>query len=171
MKALDLKAATEEELNAILSQAERRLDALNGFATAADQRAATVAGASVALSAAASAVALQALGKSVADPVSVGAAMSAVMFFFAAYWAMQSAQCLDVHPPGYRPEDFVEDVQTRKPNVKRLAEMAEDLNERLEFNSRQLSWRGSKVADALRAMLLAPGLGVGSSAATWVILR
>lgn len=159
-----LIAASDEQRCLILSQAELRLSCQHGFAEAADARAATLTGVAAALASAGAGVFATCL---TADrfswPLVLAGIVAAVGFAWAAYRALQSARCLAFHPSGYRPSDFDEDIQTSKPMAEIQAVMAEDLDQRLAFNSAQLDARGMLIDRAMALLWQTPLATLGAA--------
>lgn len=159
-----LIAAPDELRSLILSQAELRLACQHGFAEAADARAATLTGVAAALASAGAGVFATCL---TADrfswPLILAGLVGAIGFAWAAYRALQSARCLAFHPSGYRPGDFDEDVQSPKSIAEIQAVMAEDLDERLMFNSSQLEARGRLVDRAMALLWQTPVAILGAA--------
>lgn len=162
--------ATDEQLSLILSQAELRMSDQHAFAAAADARAATVTSASAALSTAGVGAFAAALSDGVNWPLAAGAAVAAVGFAWSAKLALQSARCVNFHPKGYRPHDFEADVQSSKGMKLTKAEMAEDLDERITFNSDVLADRGDLIDRAMQMLWKTPAVA-GPVAATVAIVQ
>lgn len=160
MIASDLRLAPQQMRAFIISQAEQRLFGQMQFATAADQRSATVSGAATALATLSFGISAQAIASGKASAFGVAAAIVGLGFAVAAWFALKSARCQDFHPAGFYPENFRRDVQSRKPMAKVQLEIAEDLNERLIFNSNILTWRGRQIDVATNIMFLSPFFGV-----------
>lgn len=166
MLARDYLNATDEQRSLILSQAELRLSDQHAFAQAADQRASTVTGALTALATAAGGVFAASIAGSPNWPLVIGGLVGALGFGSAARKALQSARCQAFHPRGYRPRDFAVDVQNQSPIEQTKSEMAEDLDERLEFNAEILEQRGLLIDQAMLAMLVTPALIIASAFCT-----
>lgn len=169
MRAQELSAASEKDLIEIIGQAEKRLIAQNSFANAGDQRAAMVSGAAIALTAVSVAAAIETGSDRGFGCLVLAAVVASIGFWLSALLTIQSTNSQDFHPPGYRPSDFALDVQTSKAFKQRLLEMAEDYEERLAFNSTQLSWRGVKIDTALHVLLATPVYSVGTALAAWLL--
>lgn len=78
------------------------------------------------------------------------------------------------HPAGYRPRDFAFDITGNHPIEQTHAEMAEDLDERLEFNSGILAQRGGLIDGAMDALWMTPAVAAvaaGVTAAFEAMLR
>jgi len=160
MDPSSLAGANKQRLRWILSQAELRLDAQLDFARAADQRASTLSGAAAAMAAAATAVFAQAIESGKASPLAVAGIVAAIGFSSSTYFAIRSAKCHDFHPPGYRPVDFIDDVQTARAEEAILRDIACGLNSRLAFNSDRLSERGALADKAINIMAATPVLAL-----------
>lgn len=152
-----ISAATDEQRSLILSQAELRLSCQHGFAEAADARAATLTGVAAALASAGAGVFATSLTASrFSWPLVLAGLVAAIGFAWSAYRALQSARCAEFHPSGYRPRDFLVDLDQGKPMATIQAEMAEDLDERLDFNTRRLEARGRLVDRAMELLWQTP---------------
>ncbi len=159
MSSLDYEKTSSKQLGLILDQANQRLGAQSAFAQAADQRASFLTGAGCALSAASVGVCAQSLSQSTLMPLTVGALIAAVGFAVSAWFAMRSGRCVDFHPAGYYPKNFLNDLRAKKSYHRIRAEIAEEYNERLDFNGRQLVWRGRQTDRAAFLMFASPLVG------------
>lgn len=157
--------ATDEQRSLILSQAEIRLGEQHAFAQAADARAATVTSAAAAMATAAVGALAVALSDDLNWPLAAGAAAAAGGFGLCARLALKSARCVLFHPKGYRPSDFAEDIRQAKPKALTQAEMAEDLDERIKFNSDILADRGDIIDEAMGWLWKTPAIAAGAALA------
>lgn len=142
----------------------------NAFAAAADQRASALISGSVALTAASAALA----GLSFVNGlpwIVLFASIGCMGFILAARNALQSAECVEFHPLGYFPSNFLEDFQTSKSIKDMKAEMAEDLDERLIFNSNVLVSRGKKANRAIQKLTATPLVAIGLTALLYVLIH
>lgn len=170
MRVQDYRAASDELRSFMLSQAEGRLGDQHGFAQAADARAATVTSAAAALATAAVGAFAASLAEGVNWPLAAAGFVGAIGFGMAARTAMRSARCLQFHPKGYRPRDFEEDIRLQKGFADIQSEIAEDLDERLDFNARVLVERGELIDGAMRLLWLTPA-AIAFAAVTAAALR
>jgi hypothetical protein len=170
LSAAEFKQGSEDALSLVVSQAEARMTSQNAFATAADQRASSLLSGSVALTAASAALA----GLSFVNAlpwIGLFAFLGCIGFILAARNALQSAQCVEFHPLGYFPSNFLEDVKSAKSLKDMRAEMAEDLEERLVFNSNVLVTRGKMANDAIRKLTITPLAAAGLTAFVYIVIH
>ncbi|CAN7211539.1 hypothetical protein [Brevundimonas sp. LjRoot202] len=142
----------------------------NAFATAADQRASALLSGSVALTAASAALA----GLSFVNAlpwIGLFAVMGCIGFILAARNALQSAECVEFHPLGYFPSNFLEDVKSAKSIKDMKAEMAEDLEERLIFNSNVLVARGQRANEAIQKLTVTPIVAAGLTGFIYIVVH
>lgn len=154
MQSLDLQGASIAQLNSIISQAEKRLEHQIAFAAAADQRSAIVGGAATSLAAASLAIAVQKFPT--IDTLTVSAFSASVLFWIAAFFALRAARCFEFHPSGYRPRDFISDIDKDVSEPYSLREICADLDFRLEFNTQKLEFRGDVTNKAMVVMIFTP---------------
>jgi hypothetical protein len=169
MNVQDYARATDEQRSLILSQAEIRLGDQHAFAQAADARAATVTSAAAAMATAAVGALAVALSEDMNWPLAAGAAAAAGGFGVCARLSLKSARCVRFHPKGYRPSDFAEDIQQAKDKVTTQAEMAEDMDERIKFNSDILAERGDLIDKAMAWLWKTPAVTAGAALAAALV--
>jgi len=169
MNVQDYLRASDEQRSLILSQAEIRLGDQHAFAQAADARAATVTSAAAALSTAGVGAFAAALSTGINWPLAAGAAVAAVGFGMSARLSLKSARCVKFHPKGYRPCDFADDIRLGKEMKTTQAEMAEDLNERIQFNPDILAERGDLIGGSMELLWKTPVAAAAAAAVAAVV--
>jgi hypothetical protein len=160
--------ASREQRAMILAQAEARLSDQLRFAEAADTRASIYTGIGAALASAGVGLFAASLEKTNL-PMALGGIVAAIGFSIAARKAMQSAKAHEFHASGYRPSDFLTDIQDQKPLALTQAEIATDYDTRLAFNSQVLRKRGKLADEAMDQMWLVPAWTAIAVAIGWAI--
>lgn len=97
--------------------------------------------------------------------------MGCIGFILAARNALQSAECVEFHPLGYFPSNFLEDVKSAKSIKDMKAEMAEDLEERLIFNSNVLVARGQRANEAIQKLTVTPIVAAGLTGFIYIVVH
>lgn len=161
--------ATDEQRSLILSQAEIRLADQHAFAQAADARASTVTSAAAAMATAAVGALAVSLSGVINWPLAAGATAAATGFGLSARLSLRSARCVRFHPKGYRPSDFADDIRQSKSIATTQAEMAEDMDERIQFNSDILAERGDLIDRAMAWLWKTPAIAAVAALAAAAI--
>lgn len=138
-----LMNVTDDVLEIIVHQGEKRLEGQCAFADVQDARGGALVGASASLAAASVAVGAAAteIFKSF-GPVSVGATIATLGFSFAAFLALWASRACNFHSAGWYPNDFARDIEARATAKELRADFALDLQYRLSKNRTALSRRG-----------------------------
>lgn len=141
----------------IVAQAEKRLEGQVAFAAVQDARGGALVSGSVALGAAAAAVAAGAFTlKGIGSPIGLSAAVATLGFSSAAFVALWASRACNFHSSGWYPNDFAQDLADGK-TVKELdADFALDLQIRLSQNRTALIKRGDLYNAATYVLLGTP---------------
>ena|GEM_PF-2648063 len=151
------------------SQGDLRMQDLHAFASVADTRASIIISVAAALAAAAAGLFAATLDKGPNYPVMLGSLTAVVLFGLCAKRGLHSARRRLFHPRGHPPSAFEPDVLADKPLADIYAEMAEDLDERLAFNTAILRERDDELEKAITLMWRTPFAASAAAIIGWVI--
>ena len=132
MPDIDWTGVSDEQMEQMLAQADTYLSAMLDVATASDQRATSLGslcgGAGVALLAAAATIIA---GSTPRDPLVLGAVVTALGFFVAAYLYASASEPVDFYLAGFEPAPL---ASAPSEKTARLRVMLEDMQARIVLN-------------------------------------
>jgi hypothetical protein len=159
LKAADLAGASEETLNLIVQESDKRIAAQVQLLIAKDSRSNTLLSASAALAAAAFGVAASQATTQGYSPLVLGSIAFAVFAAAAAVAAVVALWPVNIELQGWSPRLFKEDVAISKPHKDVLTEVAAFNEQKIAGNDKANKTAASRATIAMALLAAAPIAG------------